>query len=202
MPIESYDIATLFQSAFGVQRGKPFDTPEPTRVRQEPPYDELPNGAGYDDEGTEFVSMRDTLKVYDSLGRQVFLPVRIGGVLLPNEPTLLIAGKKHIIETPLVGSTRRGTVKELISVGDYDIQIRGIAANSNSKTAYPEDIVKKLNDLYLRNEAVDIECAMTSLLGIYRVVIKDLTLPEMLGVQHAQAYQFTCVSDEDFILEL
>jgi hypothetical protein len=45
-------------------------------------------------------------------------------------------------------------------------------------------------------------CALTNLLGIYRLVITSFELPEMIGIQHAQAYQFTCISDEDFLLEL
>ena len=106
------------------------------------------------------------------------------------------------METGLVGQTRKGTVKELISVDDYEITIRGVALNYASKKIYPEDAVKKLHDLFLRNEALEVECAITALLGIQRLVIKEFSLPDMPGVQHAQAYEFQCVSDEDFDLEI
>ncbi len=144
--------------------------------------------------------MRESLNVRDHLGRQIFMPVKLGGFLLPNEPTITINSKKNIIETALAGSTRRGTVKELISIGDWEITIRGIALNTNSTKVYPEDMVHRLNYTYGRNEAIEIESALTNLLGIYRVVIKSVNFPEMTGIQHAQAYEFQCVSDEDFDL--
>jgi len=33
-------------------------------------------------------------------------------------------------------------------------------------------------------------------------VIKQFSLPEMIGIQHAQAYELICVSDEDFELNI
>lgn len=195
---------TLFPQAFGVKRGKPFDpsqAQEPT-IRAEADFEDLPESN--DDEGTEFVNMRNSLQAVNPLtGKAYFMPIRLGGVLLPNEPTITITPSKNILKTKLTGSTRKGTVKELTSIEDYDITIRGIAINLKSKLVYPEDEVKALHDLFLRNESLEIECALTNLLGIYRIVIeKGPILTEMRGVQHAQAYEFQCVSDEDFRLEL
>ncbi|MEY4902840.1 MAG: hypothetical protein RLZZ292_655 [Bacteroidota bacterium] len=138
----------------------------------------------------------------DRLGRPYFMPMRIGDVRLPNEPTILITAKKIIVETQLVGSDRRGSVKELIAFGDYDITIRGIAINEKSHTLYPEDWLFKLNELYNRNEALTIVCGLTAVLGIERIVIKQVTYPEMVGIPNAQGYEFICVSDEDFTLEI
>lgn len=198
----TFDITGLYNLAFGgVQRGKPFDKKllTPRRIAQEE-FQAVP--ATNDQEGTEFVNLRSSLAANLPNGQSVFMPMRLGGVMLPNEPTIQISSRKNIVETVLSGSTRRGTVKELISIEDWSVVIRGVALNYKSKLVYPEDQVKALRDLYERNEALTVECALTSLLGIYRLVIKDFTLPEMTGIQHAQAYQFTCVSDEDFILEL
>ena len=102
----------------------------------------------------------------------------------------------------MVGSTRRGTVKELISMDDWVVTIRGIALNYKSVAVYPEDQVKQLRDLFERRESLKTESALTNLIGIYRLVIKEMFLPEMIGIQHAQAYEFQCVNDEDFILEI
>jgi len=135
-------------------------------------------------------------------GQLVFMPMMIGGVLLPNEPSVTIVGQKTIVETALAGSTRRGTVKELISVDDYQVTIRGIALNYASKLVYPEDEVKAIRDLYEKNQSLVVESALTNLFGIYRLVIKSASFPEMVGIQHAQAYELVCVSDEDFELEI
>jgi hypothetical protein len=202
MAFGTFDIGTLFNQAFGFGRGKPFDgtRANDTDFRQELDFEGLPISS--DDEGTEFVQVRNSLNTTLPDGRTLFMPMRLGGLILPNEPSISISSRKNIVETPLAGSTRRGTVKELISIEDWQVTIRGIALNFQSKLVYPEDQVKALRDLYETNESLDVMCALTNLLGIYRLVITSFELPEMIGIQHAQAYQFTCISDEDFLLEL
>ncbi|MBV6442757.1 MAG: hypothetical protein EPGJADBJ_04481 [Saprospiraceae bacterium] len=198
----SFDIGTLLNRAFGIGRGKPFDPGQIQQpgIRTEQPFPAQP--ATDSTEGDEFVQMRNSIVSRLPTGQPVFMPVRLGGVVLPNEPSLIINSRKNIVETALAGSERRGTVKELISIEDWSVVIRGVAINYKSSQFYPEDQVKELRDLYERNESMEIQCALTNLLGIYRLVIREFDLPEMIGVQHAQAYQFICTSDEDFILEL
>lgn len=190
----------LFRRAFGIERGLPYDgsklnEEETTKIE----FDEIENVS---DEGTEFLTVRNELNAKLPDGRAIFMPVQIADVLLPNEPTIAFSKRKRIIETALVGSKRKGTVKELISSEDWEITIRGIAVNYESKIYYPEDQVADLIGLDAREESLEIKSALTSLLGIYRIVIKSFRLTEMVGIQHAQAYEFQCVSDEDFILEI
>lgn len=190
----------LFERAFGVRRGKPYDGQQ---LRKDEQVEiEYEDAATASEEGTEFVTVRDQLDARMPRGEAIFLPVKIGELLLPNEPTIAFTKRKKIVETALVGSRRRGTVKELISSEDWQITIRGIAINHESKIFYPEDQIKALVDLDKEERALDIVCALTSLLGIYRVVITQIRFPEMVGIQHAQAYELQCVSDEDFVLEL
>lgn len=198
----TFDITTLFEKAFGFGRGLPFDPSQANEpgIRQEQAFEGL--AGANDEEGTEFVQVRNSLNSTLHDGRTIFMPVRLGGLILPNEPSISFSSVKNIVKTPLVGSSRRGTVKELIAIEDWQVTIRGIAINQESKLVYPEDTVKGLRDLYERNETLEVMCALTNLLGIYRLVIERFDLPEMVGVQHAQAYQFTCTSDEDFLLEL
>ncbi len=197
-----FDISSLFRQAFGLGRGVPYDA---SRVNQQeftkaPKFPDALSGDNL--EGNEFVNVRSAISANLPTGKPIFMPVKIGDFVLPNEPSISFVSRKNIVSTPLTGSTRRGTVKELINIEDWVITIRGIAINFDSKNFYPEDQVKGLNDLYNKNEALPIQCALTSLLGIYRVVIREFQLPEMVGIQHAQAYQFVLESDEDFILEL
>lgn len=198
-----FDIKSLYQAVFGHLPGGGYsETPIEATIEQSVPY--FSGLAAADDESGEFVTVRRSLNANTFDGRPLFMPVKIGGLLLPNEPTILITAQKNIVETALAGSARRGTVKELISVEDYQITIRGIALTEEmeKKLQYPEDMVKKINDLFNNPVSLEIECALTNLLGIYRVVIKSVAFPEMVGVQHAQAYELQCVSDEDFDLEL
>jgi hypothetical protein len=190
-------ISSLFERAFG-SRGGEFNSglvlPKGIDHQQ---YDDL---TSIDEtEVGEFVNVRDSLKS-SFLGQSLFMPVRLRDYQLPNEPTVLITGKKNIVKTALAGNTQSGTVKELISVEDYDIVIRGIAINTDSKFTYPEDQIKAIHELFLLNEAHFIDCGLTALLGIDKLVIEEITFPEMIGIQHAQAYELKCVSDNDFEL--
>ena len=136
-----------------------------------------------------------------AVGTALFMPCMIGGLQLPNEPIVSVSIKKKVVETALYGNKRKGTVKEIISTEDYQLKIKGVAVNYNDTVNYPRDVIEQINELFLRNEALEIVSPLTELLGIDFVVLKSLALPEMVGVQHAQAYQLSAVSDEEFILE-
>lgn len=197
----SFSIAQIFEQAFGLGRGRPYNPPieqGPAAISGEP----LPEITDNSEEGATFLEMRQVIAASSPLGRPLFMPVQIGDLVLPNEPTIYIVGSKNIIETPLAGNIRRGAVKELINTNDYSVTIRGIAINYNSTLVYPEDQVRDINELFLEDQSLEIKCALTAILGIYRVVIRQVVFPEMRGIQHAQAYELQCVSDEDFILEL
>lgn len=193
-------IQELYERAYGIGRGKPYygnqlNEDERQKIEYEQ-ADETPA------EGTEFLSVRNTLDAKLPDGRPIFMPIRIGGILLPNEPTMVFTKRKRVAETSMVGSKRKGSVKELITSEDWQITIRGICVNTESTLYYPEDQVAAIRDLDAREEALDVECALFALLGIYRIVILDVTFPEMIGIQHAQAYELKCVSDYDFVLEI
>lgn len=202
MPITNFDINTLHKQVFGFGRGEPYDgaQAEKPTAADAGEYPDPPQVN--DEEGTEFVEMRDTLKAVTPLGQPIFMPMRIGGLMLPNEPTVVIQMEKRIVRTPLTGSESVGDVLELIAVSNYMITIRGIALNYASTKVYPEDLVKEIHELALRKESLIVENALTALLGIERLAILKLTLPEMTGVQHAQAYQLDCISDNPFDLEI
>jgi hypothetical protein len=192
----SYD--SLFRRAFGLDRGKPFAAPAEPKAASVPEY--TYEGKTDTDEGTEFVSVRNALNARTAAGQVIFMPIAIGGLLLPNEPSISFSRHKHIVSTRMVGSRVEGDVKELISLGDWKITIRGVAVNEASTQFYPEDAVRELNQLAARPEALDVDCALTSLLGIYSLVITEISFVEMVGIQHAQGYELKCVSDRDFTL--
>ena len=192
-------IANLFERAFGTDRGGQYSVPDQTGDPVVREY-EQPDTAG--EEGTEFVSVRNALNARSATGQALFMPMAIGGVLLPNEPTVSFRRPKHIVTTKMVGAQQPGEVKELIALGDWKITIRGIALNQQRTAFYPEDTVREIHELAERPEALEVECALTSLLGIYSLVIEEISFPEMIGVQHAQAYELKCVSDRDFTLTI
>lgn len=136
------------------------------------------------------------------LGRPLFEDCILDGVRLPNEPLITITGKKTIVETVLVGSERKGTVKEFISAGDYNIKIEGICIDAENPKKYPQDQVESIIKLASQNKALSVLCDTINLFEIYSLVIKDYGFGNMQGKPYSQTFYLTCVSDEDFYGEL
>lgn len=140
----------------------------------------------------------------DAMGRVYFMPVYIEtknyGIEIP-AAAISIKGKKNIVETPLTG--RRGSVKELVSVDDYEITIHGVIISDDEN--YPEESVQMFRDLYETNESVKLICALSELVlqPDDRIVIKSIEWPPVGAVENAQIIKMTAVTDSsiDLIIE-
>lgn len=142
-----------------------------------------------------------TLYKKDALGNYYFMPVTFIHQGKEYEiPCALISftGRKNIIETPLVG--RQGSVKELISMEDYQISITGIVFGENQ--VWPEEQLDAINELYNINEAIELKCALTDvfLSENDKVVIQELNLPQTGQTEHVQVVEIKCVTDRAFEL--
>ncbi|KAA6327234.1 hypothetical protein EZS27_023759 [termite gut metagenome] len=141
------------------------------------------------------------LRKKDALGRWYFLPVVIEykgkEYEMPNA-AISIRGKKTIVETPMVG--HKGTVKELISVNDYEINIAGKVQD----TDFPEKGIADINELYNINESVTLKCALTDIFldEEDKVVIKDIDFAEIGGYETVQVFKMSLVTDRSFELLL
>ena len=157
------------------------------------------------DEATTYdQSSQDTksgaiIRKHDALGRMYFMPV----TFIYNEkeyevPNAVIGftGKKNIVETSLVG--RKGTVKELISIDDYEISIAGAVVGED----WPEEGLRELMELYETNAALELKCALTDLFmtGDDRVVIKKIDAAQMRGNETLQLIDISCATDRAFEL--
>ena len=139
------------------------------------------------------------------LGLEMFMPVTLKHKKNNVEKKLLLQNtiismklKKTIVETPLIG--RQGTVKEMISIDDWDIHLKGMIVSADNE--YPDDAVNELKDFILLNEVLDIDSVLTAIMldKDEKVVIKDFELSEMRGIQHAQGFTLSLVSDVQFEL--
>ena len=144
----------------------------------------------------------------DALGRWYFMPVFIRHQDIRGEDHTLelenavisITGTKNIVRTPLVG--RRGSVKELISIGDYKISIAAFIRSTDG--SYPEAQITRMKELYNINESVELISVLTDLLLDEgdRVVITDIQYPPTPGVEDGQAVTIECETDSPFELIL
>ncbi len=196
-----YDIANLYNIAHGGTRGIPFGKVNTEEVSTSIIFPDVPKSTEQN-EASEFINIQKILNVKDIYGRQIFAPCKIGELVLPNEPTMSVSMKKTIVETPMVGTVGRGSVKEYINTEDYVINIRGVIINDKSTHIYPEDWVKQFHNLWQINESLPIVSPILTLLGVDKIVIKAMELPEMIGVEHAQRYSISMVSDYEFQLEI
>jgi hypothetical protein len=121
---------------------------------------------------------------------------------LPN-PIISITSKKTVIDTPL--TERRGTVKELINIQDYEITVRGFIIGIANE--FPEHDVTTLRNIYEQNTALSIQCPLTDIFllrpnrsGSDQVVITDLKLPAIAGIKNVRPYEIRMMSDEPFNL--
>lgn len=142
-----------------------------------------------------------TLYKKDAQGNYYFMPVTFIHKGKEYEiPCALISitGRKNIIETPLVG--RQGSVKELISLEDYQINITGAIIGENQ--VWPEEQLDAINELYNINEAVELKCALTDVFFSEndKVVIQELNLPSAGQTEHVQVVEIKCVTDRAFEL--
>jgi hypothetical protein len=131
------------------------------------------------------------------------MPVELNGHSL-EYPVISINAGKNIVETTL--TERQGTVKELVSSGDWEITIRGLIIGENG--GFPEDEMQEMVDLFHVDKAVEIKSALTDLVlirsdrkGESSVVIKELTFPEVKGIMNVRPYELKLVSDAPFNLE-
>lgn len=110
----------------------------------------------------------------------------------PDWPLIDITASKTIVTTAISG--RNGTVKEHISIDDYQIGIRGILINKDSD-AYPELMVQNLHNIFKVDTELQVTSPVLNLLDIHNLVIKDIKFPEVEGYSNMQPYVLQCLSD-------
>lgn len=147
-------------------------------------------------------------------GVEVWFPTRFyeaGGITpvgyLPYS-VVRVSGKKNIVKTPLID--RKGTVKELYSVDDYAISLKGFVIGDNGE--FPEAEIDSLRSLFENKTALQIDNAITNVFLTdpsvetnekRRVVIESLEFPEVEGGRiNVKPFSMQLVSDHIFKLEL
>ncbi|MEM8506239.1 MAG: DUF6046 domain-containing protein [Bacteroidota bacterium] len=136
----------------------------------------------------------------DILGRPFFDTLKIGDYEFPNEPLLTISNRNIIQETIVVGSERKGTVKEFITADDYSIKVEGVLLGRKEYPAIDADGLVRLCEsrvsLPVENDILNL------LFGVQEVVINSYGFPPMKGQPYSQAYYILLSSNEDFFGEL
>jgi Domain of unknown function (DUF6046) len=107
--------------------------------------------------------------------------------------------RKNIIETALQG--RDGTIKEYISMGDYEINIMGEIV-SELPLVFPKTNVKALRAFCELPKQIAVVSDFLSLFGINNIVVNEYTCSEKMGSRNEVPFTMYAVSDVDLNLDL
>lgn len=114
-------------------------------------------------------------------------------------PIISVNRPKHIIKSRV--RRRAGTVKELISLGDFVGTIKGVLTNQESA----DPPYGQMADLQFLNDSIkewEVESDLFTELGIYNIVIEDIQFPASPGIGNSQPYIITFISDEPITLNI
>lgn len=119
--------------------------------------------------------------------------------------TLIDASReKEIVRTKVASGY--GTVKELFSVGDWSIKIRGLCLNEPDKSGGYIRTSLEQKEALMQYEAVVGSIAVTSWLfqdmGISRIIISDMTFRQVEGKPWVIPFEMTAESDVDPVLTI
>lgn len=153
----------------------------------------------------EISSLGQQYRAKDLDGTEYFLPVTINDVLIPFA-VLGMTWKKTIVSTAM--PERGGSVKELISIDDYEFTLKGILVDKNND--FPDDQVMNLHNLFLKGESLVMRSVLSDIVlkGMgddpdgHKVVIKEIKWPEVSGIEHAKPFEMQLESDMIFDLEI
>jgi hypothetical protein len=193
----SFDLEKLYQQVFG---GKPFQVPP--EIKKDPK--EEPD-----------IIKRTASKSYvlleKYLNREIWLPTRLAQLNIDNYKrsefylpycAVKISGKKTIVKTPL--AERQGTVKELYSIDDYSISLKGFFID-NKNRLFPEDDLDVLRQVFEMKHAFAIDNALINIMlgKEVKVVMESFELPEVEGGRkHVRPFNIQLESDSVFTLEV
>lgn len=99
---------------------------------------------------------------------------------------------RNIVKTQIAG--RNGTVKEYMSDGDYQINIKGVLSSLYQNVA-PKDSMNQL--LGFCNAPVNFNVTSNFLgyFGIYTVVVEDYSFNQLEGKRNVISFELHCSSD-------
>jgi hypothetical protein len=115
---------------------------------------------------------------------------------------------KNIVTTQIQG--RNGTIKEYVSDGDFEIDVRGVIVG-DGQNEYPSLDVEELVRLLTVPDTLTVTSDFLSrfssisplgIEGIDNVVITDFSLPQREGFRNAQLFQFKMLSNEPIELTI
>lgn len=106
---------------------------------------------------------------------------------------------KRIKKTVVQG--RPGTVKEYITLDDWQLSIKGMLV-SGVQDKFPIEDLQKLKALCLLEKEIPIVSGYLQELGVFDIVIENAKFPQREGFRSMQLFELICTSDTPIELQL
>jgi hypothetical protein len=191
----NYIISTrqLLIEAFGIVGFRRYNTQSPRQPARDINYGDVPtiNLTKQNASSVFGTPVLDTIKV--EAGTIPGTGESYDEYVFPVDPVVDINRAKHVVRTQVAG--KNGTVKELISLDDYDINIRGVLVNMDGDDL-PHDAIADMKRMFELPVSLSVHSDLFQLLGIYNIVITDIKWPALEGYSNVQPYVITAYSDE------
>jgi Domain of unknown function (DUF6046) len=113
---------------------------------------------------------------------------------LPNEPIVTIMGKNTITRKPVLKNSGIGTIKEMWTADDWEIEIKGILIG-DVIDELPEKELNRLRWYREIRRAVEVKNNYLNLMGISYMVIESIDFPPTTGYEY-QIYTIKGFSDK------
>lgn len=104
-----------------------------------------------------------------------------------------VVQEKHIIKTPIQG--RKGTVKDYISLGDYQITIRGLIV-SPFANVMPKAEIEAFRELLELDESLEIASEFLQMFSVHNIAVERFSFGQMEGYRNQVPFMISAVSDE------
>ncbi|MDR0603584.1 MAG: DUF6046 domain-containing protein [Bacteroidales bacterium] len=119
----------------------------------------------------------------------------------PLDPVISISGKNNIIKRNVLKinniGNRRGSIKEIWSQDDYEIEIAGLLIGTEGQ--FPEDALYQLRIYLEARKPLEVVGELFSLFNISKIAIESYSLPFTKSKEN-QMYNIKAVSDDAFDL--
>lgn len=129
-------------------------------------------------------------------------------------PIITLQGSINVVETAVAGLD--GSIKEIASVADWSINIKGFLVSSDftevvqdglryrlNPNEFPEKELRQLRRFFEAKKAVEvIESRLLSFFNIKKLLFKSLNFPELEGYAFVLPFEVEAVSDTDYTLVL
>lgn len=120
-------------------------------------------------------------------------------IYFEDAPLVSVSQKKNIIKSEV--TNRPGSVKEYISLDDYEIKIIGLLCNHNGN-ALPFDKIEDLNNLLKSNQALEVESKLLNACGIFNIVVNNFEFKATGKFINVMPYEISAWSDNPIELSL